>query len=51
MKTQQLIRSVWAASDFEFKYWPLIFIAIYLLAFWPLDRRDVAGFLGCADAG
>jgi protein-S-isoprenylcysteine O-methyltransferase Ste14 len=40
-------RSVWVASDFEFKHRSVILIAIYLFAFafWPLDRRDVAGFV------
>jgi protein-S-isoprenylcysteine O-methyltransferase Ste14 len=53
MKTQRASRvwagrSAWAASDFEFRYRSLIFLAIYLLAFafWPLDRRDVASVIG-----
>jgi protein-S-isoprenylcysteine O-methyltransferase Ste14 len=50
MKTGRTVpsRSLRAASDFEVRHRSLISIAIYLLAFafWALDRRDVAGFIG-----
>ena len=49
MGTRQPIpaRILLTANDFEFRHRSLILIAIYLLAFafWPLDRRDVAGFI------
>jgi protein-S-isoprenylcysteine O-methyltransferase Ste14 len=47
MRTQPSGRSAWAASDVEFRYRSLIFLAIYLLAFafWPLDRRDVTSVI------
>ncbi len=49
MRTRQPIpaRNLLTANDFESRYRSLILIAIYLLAFafWPFDRRDVAGFI------